>query len=193
MTNVKSVLLVGVGGQGTILMSKVLTRGLIAAGYDVKMSEVHGMAQRGGSVSTQVRYGEKVHSPLFGQGAADVLVSLERMEAVRWADYLKPDGIAIVNDYKILPMTVASGAAAYPDGTVEAMQKTFKTVAFDAAALAEEAGNGRTMNIVLFGALIRALGLEDIDWKAILRESVPEKFIEANLKAFELGMNEVKL
>ena len=193
MTKVKSVLLVGVGGQGTILMSKVLTRGLIAAGYDVKMSEVHGMAQRGGSVSTQVRYGEKVYSPLFGEGAADVLVSLERMEAVRWASYLKPDGIAIVNDYKILPMTVASGAVSYPEGTVEAMQKTFKTVAFDAAKLAEEAGNGRTMNIVLFGALIRALGLEEIDWKAILRESIPEKFIDANLKAFELGMNEVNV
>lgn len=190
---VKSVLLVGVGGQGTILMSKVLTHGLISAGYDVKMSEVHGMAQRGGSVSTQVRWGEKVYSPLFGPGQADILVALERMEAVRWAEYLKPDGVAIVNDYKILPMTVASGAAEYPHGTVQAMEKTFKTVAFDASALAQKAGSPRTMNIVLFGALVRAAGLEDIDWRQILAASVPEKFIKANTQAFMLGLNEVKL
>lgn len=190
---VKSVLLVGVGGQGTILMSKVLTHGLISAGYDVKMSEVHGMAQRGGSVSTQVRWGQKVYSPLFGPGQADILVALERMEAVRWAEYLKPDGVAIVNDYKILPMTVASGAAEYPGGTVQAMEKTFKTVAFDASALAQKAGSPRTMNIVLFGALVKAAGLEDIDWRQILAASVPEKFVKANIEAFMLGINEVKL
>ncbi len=188
MDKVKSVLLVGVGGQGTILMSKILTRGLIKAGFDVKMSEVHGMAQRGGSVSTQVRWGEKVYSPLFGEGQADVLVALEKMEAVRWAAYLKPEGVCVVNDYEITPMPVASGAAKYPEGTVEAMEKTFRTIAFDAARLAEEAGNPRTMNVVLFGALIKALELDGINWTEVLKEEVPPRFIDVNLKAFELGL-----
>lgn len=193
MNKVKSVLLVGVGGQGTILMSKVLTRGLISAGFDVKMSEVHGMAQRGGSVSTQVRWGEKVYSPLFGPGSADILVALERMEAVRWAEYLKPDGIAVINDYKMLPMPVAAGTAIYPEGTIEAMSRSFKTVAFDASELAVEAGSARTMNIVMFGALVKAAGLTNIDWRSILSESVPAKFIDMNLNAFELGINEVTI
>ncbi|MEA4919741.1 MAG: indolepyruvate oxidoreductase subunit beta [Clostridiaceae bacterium] len=193
MSKVKSVLLVGVGGQGTILMSKVLTKGLISAGFDVKMSEVHGMAQRGGSVSTQVRWGEKVYSPLFGPGSADILVALERMEAVRWAEYLKPDGIAVINDYKMLPMPVAAGMATYPEGTIEAMSRCFKTVAFDASELAHEAGSARTMNIVMFGALVKAAGLTNIDWQSILSESVPSKFVDMNLKSFELGVNEVTI
>ena len=121
MAQVKSILLVGVGGQGTILVSKILTAGLLKAGYDVKMSEIHGMAQRGGSVSTTIRYGEKVYSPVIGLGEADVLISFEKMEAVRWAPYLKPEGIAVINDYEIAPLPVAIGKAEYPQNTIEGL------------------------------------------------------------------------
>ena len=188
MSEVKSILLVGVGGQGTILVSKLLTQGLIQAGFDVKMSEVHGMAQRGGSVSTQVRYGEKVYSPIIGEGAADILVAFEKMEAVRWANYLKPTGIAVINDYEIPSLPVATGTVQYPEGCIEAMRKCFKTNAVDAASAAEEIGNPRTMNIVLLGVLVQAFAMTDIDWETILRDNLPEKMLEDNLKAFRAGM-----
>jgi len=188
MSDVKSILLVGVGGQGTILVSKLLTRGLILAGYDVKMSEVHGMAQRGGSVSTQVRFGKKVYSPLVGPGQADILVSFEKMEAVRWAEYLKPNGVAVINDYAIPSLPVAIGAVPYPEGTVEAMAGRFKTISFDAAQVAGELGNPRVMNVVLFGALVRAMGLSDIDWEQVLRDQLPGKVLDINLKALKAGM-----
>ena len=170
---VKNILLAGVGGQGAILVSRVLTAGLVKAGYDVKMSEVHGMAQRGGSVSTQVRYGERVYSPIIGRGEADILVAFEKMEAVRYAEYLKPNGIAVINDYEIMPMPVAAGMAEYPQGTVEAMAAAFTSVVIPAARLAEDLGNIRCMNIVLFGAMVKALGMTDIDWAEILRELLP--------------------
>ena len=128
--DVRTIVLAGVGGQGTILVSRVLTTALIDAGYDVKMSEIHGMAQRGGSVSTTVRYGKKVESPLVGKGAADILVAFEQMEAVRTAPVLKKDGIIVVNDYKIMPLPVASGAAAYPDNYIEVLSKAFRVIAF---------------------------------------------------------------
>jgi len=188
----KSILLVGVGGQGTILVSNILTQGLIEAGYDVKMSEVHGMAQRGGSVSTQVRYGEKVFSPIIGRGSADILVAFEKMEAVRYAEYLKPEGIAVINDYEIAPMPVASGAAEYPQGCVEAMEKAFKTISFDAAGIAAKVGNPKTMNVVLLGAMIKAFGMTDIDWERILRSQLPPKLLDVNLAAFHAGMEAVK-
>ena len=188
MSEVKSILLVGVGGQGTILVSKLLTQGLIQAGFDVKMSEVHGMAQRGGSVSTQVRYGEKVYSPIIGEGGADILVALEKMEAVRWANYLKPTGIAVINDYEIPSLPVATGTVQYPEGCIEAMRKCFKTIAVDAAGVAEEIGNPRTMNVVLLGVLVQAFAMTDIDWETILRDNLPEKMLEDNLKAFRAGM-----
>lgn len=188
MSEVKSILLVGVGGQGTILVSKLLTQGLIQAGFDVKMSEVHGMAQRGGSVSTQVRYGKKVYSPIIGEGAADILVAFEKMEAVRWANYLKPEGIAVINNYAIPSLPVAIGAVEYPEGCVEAMQKCFKTIAFDAADVAEKVGNARTMNVVLLGALVKAFDMTDIDWKTVLCDNLPAKVLEVNLKAFKAGM-----
>ncbi|MDO4542997.1 MAG: indolepyruvate oxidoreductase subunit beta [Clostridia bacterium] len=187
MVMTKSILLVGVGGQGAILVSKVLTAGLVSVGFDVKMSEVHGMAQRGGSVSTQVRYGEKVHSPIIGTGAADLLVAFEQMEAVRYANYLKPDGIALISDRAIMPMSVASGQAEYPKGCIEAMQQKFNTVVVKADEISRELGNSRCQNIVLFGALTKVLGLNQIDWEAVMREVLPPKILDINLLAFRKG------
>ncbi len=189
MSETKSTLLAGVGGQGTILMSKVFTAGLVHAGYDVKMSEVHGMAQRGGSVSTQVRYGEKVFSPIIGRGEADVLVAFEKMEAVRYSEFLKPTGTALINDVEIMPLPVASGAKGYPGNVLEAMQSAFRVRVIPASNLAEELGNIRCTNIVLLGALINALGLDNIDWKAALAETLPSKILKLNLNAFEAGFH----
>ena len=191
MNSVKNILLCGVGGQGTILTSRILTEGLLRAGYDVKMSEVHGMAQRGGSVSTQVRYGEKVYSPLFGKGQADVCVAFERMEAVRYAEYLKPGGICVVNDYRLTPMSVAVGAAEYPENAVSAVSAVFETVVIPAAEIAAGLGNARTMNVVLFGALVKALGLGElpgVKWEDVIASLVPEKLLSVNLEAFKAGL-----
>ena len=188
MDGVKSVLLVGVGGQGTILVSKLLTQGLIRAGYDVKMSEVHGMAQRGGSVSTQVRYGEKVYSPIIGSGQADFLVAFEKIEAVRYSAFLKPGGIAIINNYKVVPMPVAAGNMAYPDRTVEIMAENFKTHVVDAFRHAENLGNIRCMNVVLLGALLKELDLQGIDWEEVFRAALPAKIVEINMKALKAGL-----
>lgn len=189
MNDTKSILLAGVGGQGTILMSKVFTAGLVAAGYDVKMSEVHGMAQRGGSVSTQVRYGKTVYSPIIGRGEADVLVAFEKMEAVRYAEFLKPTGAAVINDAEIVPLPVASGAVDYPAHILEAMQNAFRVRVLPASALAEELGNVRCTNIVLLGALVAELGFEAIDWKAALEKTLPPKILKLNLEAFEAGLH----
>jgi indolepyruvate ferredoxin oxidoreductase beta subunit len=191
MSEIKGILLVGVGGQGAILTSRILTGGLVRAGYDVKMSEVHGMAQRGGSVSTQVRYGERVHAPLFGKGSADVMVAFERMEAVRYADFMKPGGVCVVNDYRITPMSVAAGNAAYPENALEAVAEKFRTVSVKAGDIAAELGNVRCMNVVLFGALVVALDLRKIpgvDWEDVIASSVPTKSLELNIKAFRRGM-----
>ena len=190
-SDVKNILLCGVGGQGTILTSKILTEGLIRAGFDVKMSEVHGMAQRGGSVSTQVRYGKKVASPLFGEGQADVCVAFERMEAVRYAGYLKAGGVCIVNDYRLTPMSVAVGSAVYPENAIEAMTAAYETTAVPAADIAAELGEQRSMNVVLLGALVHALGLEELpgaEWEEIIRDMVPEKTLKVNLEAFRAGL-----
>ena len=186
MSKVTSILLTGVGGQGAILVSKILTKGLIQAGYDVKMSEVHGMAQRGGSVSTQVRFGEKVYSPIIGRGEADIMVAFEKMEAVRYVEFLKPDATVVVNDYEIVPMSVASGMAEYPQGTLEAVTEAFAIKAGDSAI---ELGNARCMNIVLFGAMVKALGMTDIDWEEIMRQEMKPAILELNLKAFRAGYN----
>ena len=183
----KSAILVGVGGQGAILTAKVLVNGLMKAGYDVKMSEVHGMSQRGGSVSTQVHWGEMVYSPVIGSGAADLMVAFEKMEAVRYANFLKPDGIAIINDYSIPSATVAAGLETYPEGCLEAMEENFKCYTLDAAKIAMDLGSAKCMNIVLFGAMTKALELDDIDWEEIIRETVPPKFLELNLAAYRAG------
>ena len=139
--NSKSAILVGVGGQGAILTAKVLVNGLMSAGYDVKMSEVHGMSQRGGSVSTQVHWGEKVYSPVIGDGAADLMVAFEKMEAVRYAHFLKPDGIAVINDYEMPSSTIAAGLETYPEGCLEAMEANFRCYTLDASKIAMELGN----------------------------------------------------
>ena len=186
MSDTKSVILVGVGGQGAILISKILTTGFLKAGFDVKQSEVHGMAQRGGSVSTQVRWGSKVYGPVIGKGEADILIALEKMEAVRYADFLKPDGVAIINDYAMPSTTVAAGLEHYPEGCIEEMQKNFKTISLNAGQIAIDLGNAKCMNVVLFGAMCDSLGV-DIDWEAVVAETVPEKVRELNLQAFRAG------
>ena len=183
----KSALLVGVGGQGAILVAKILVGGLMKAGYDVKMSEVHGMSQRGGSVSTQVHWGKKVYSPVIGQAAADIVVSFEKMEAVRYADYLKKDGVAVINDFEMPSSTIAAGLCQYPEGCMEAMEKNFRCYTLKAAEIAQSLGNAKCMNIVLFGAMTKALGMDDIDWEAVIAETVPEKFRELNLQAYRAG------
>ncbi len=183
----KSALLVGVGGQGAILTAKVLVAGLMQAGYDVKMSEVHGMSQRGGSVSTQVHWGDKVYSPVIGHGAADIVVAFEKMEAVRYANFLKPGGVAVINDYEMPSSTVAAGLCQYPQGCLEAMQSHFKCYTLNAAQIALDLGSAKCMNIVLFGAMTRALHMDDIDWESVIRDTVPPKFLELNLKAFRAG------
>lgn len=184
----KSIMLVGVGGQGTILASKLLTTGLMEAGYDVKMSEIHGMSQRGGAVSSMVRYGQKVQSPVIEIGGADILVSFEKMEALRWLKYLKPNGKVVVNDYKINSMPILNGKADYPEGIIEKLQSKVHTIVIDAVQKAKELGNEKVMNIILLGALVKSMGLEDIDWEKIISENVKEKFIDINIKAFNMGM-----
>lgn len=185
--NVKTILLAGVGGQGTILVSRILTHALMAAGYDVKMSEIHGMAQRGGSVSTTVRYGPKVYSPLIGKGGADILVAFEEMEAVRWTDWLKPQGVVVVNDYRIRPLPVASGAAQYPDNCISELEGAFRTVIVRAGEEAIRLGNPRVMNVILLGALVQAFDMDEFDWEGALKAQVPPKFLDINRQAFERG------
>lgn len=187
MGGTRNVIIVGVGGQGAILISKIITNGLIKAGYDVKQSEVHGMAQRGGSVSTQVRWGEKVYGPVFGEGEADILISLEKMEAVRYANFLKPDGIAIINDFEQDSMTTAAGLEQYPEGCIEAMRNSFKTIVIDAGKIALALGNPKCMNVVLFGAVCDVLKVPEVDWESVVAETVPEKVRELNIRAFRAG------
>lgn len=188
----KALVLAGVGGQGAILTAKVLVNGLMKAGYDVKMSEIHGMSQRGGSVSTQVIFGEEVNSPVIGYAAADVLVAFEKMEAVRYASYLKKDGTAIINDYEMSSSTIAAGLEEYPEGCIEEMQKHFTCHVLPAGEIAQSLGSSKCMNIVLFGSMVEPLGLSHIDWEEVITETVPEKFRELNIKAFRAGKEAVK-
>ena len=187
----KSIMLVGVGGQGTILASKLLTTGLMNAGYDVKMSEIHGMSQRGGSVSSQVRYGKKVYSPVIEIGGADILVSFEKMEALRWLEYLKPEGKIVVNNYRIDSIPVLTGKAIYKEKEIEDELNRLNATIINAADKAKELGNSKVMNIILLGALVKSMNLEDIDWESIIRENIKEKFVDINLQAFKKGMEMV--
>lgn len=184
----KSVLLVGVGGQGTILVSKLLTSGLVKAGFDVKMSEIHGMSQRGGSVSTHVRYGEKVYSPVTEEGEADLLISFEKMEAIRWLKFLKPEGHLIVNNYKINPLLVLIGKEIYPEKEIDEELKILSATVINAYDKANEIGNIRVMNVILLGTVVKMMSLENIDWEEIIRNNVKEKFIDVNIKAFNEGI-----
>ncbi len=186
----KSVLLVGVGGQGTILASKLLTLGLMEEGYDVKMSEIHGMSQRGGSVSSQVRYGEKVWSPVIEKGSADMIVSFEKMEALRWLEYLKADGKIVINDHEMMPMPVIMGKAKYSTEIIDEIKKACQDVTVvNATAEAVKLGNGKVMNIILLGTIIKAMKLDNINWESIIKENVKPAFVEDNLKAIQVGMN----
>ena len=187
MCEVKSILLAGVGGQGTILVSKILSSGLLAAGYDVKMSEVHGMSQRGGSVTTQVRFGGKVYSPIIDKGQADILVSFEAMEALRWLGCLRVGGKIVVNDHCIPTATTALGKQTYPSGVVQTLADKVGAKVVDATRIATQLGNPRAMNIVLFGALVKAMGLKDIDWEAAIRETVKPKTVDVNIAAYKAG------
>ncbi|MEF9991161.1 MAG: indolepyruvate oxidoreductase subunit beta [Romboutsia sp.] len=185
----KSILLVGVGGQGTILASKLLTSGLMEAGYDVKMSEIHGMSQRGGSVSSQVRYGENVYSPVIEIGGADILVSFEKMEALRWLNYLKPKGKIIVNDYRIDSMPILNGKAEYLEKEIEEELERLDAKFIKGADKALELGNPKIMNVILLGSLVKSMNLESINWEQIIEGNVKEKFIELNIRAFKEGMS----
>ena len=187
MDEVKNILMVGVGGQGTILVGKILSGGLLEAGYDVKMSEVHGMAQRGGSVSTQVRYGRKVYSPVIDQGQADLLVAFETMEAARWLPYLKKGGQVVVNDYRIPSAPILAGQAQYPEGLLEALEAQAPTTVVKAGDLAEALGNVKAMNMVLLGALVKKMNLDSLDWAGRIKAGVKPEFVELNLKAFQAG------
>lgn len=185
---IKSILIVGVGGQGTLLTSRVLGSVLNGQGYDVKMSEVHGMAQRGGSVVTHVRYGDKVYSPIIDIGNADILLAFENMEALRWQHYLKDDGMLIVNNQQIDPMPVITGSAEYPDDVIDKIKAQKKnTIVVDAYDIASGLGNIRVVNTVLLGVLAKNLPLDVKLWEKAISETVPTKTVDINLAAFRQG------
>lgn len=189
----KNVMIVGVGGQGSLLASKLLGKLLLNEGYDVKVSEVHGMSQRGGSVVTYVRFGEKVYSPVIDKGEADFIVSFEQLEAARYLAYLKPDGRVVTNTQKIDPMPVITGAMPYPDDLIGKMrEKGFAVDAMDCLALAEQAGSAKAVNIVLMGRLSKYFDISAEKWVRAIEECVPEKFLELNKKAFALGREQGK-
>ena len=184
----KNIMIVGVGGQGTLLASKLLGRLLLTKGYDVKVSEVHGMSQRGGSVVTYVRYGEKVYSPVVDKGEADVIISFEMLEAARWVEYLKKGGTIVTNTQQINPMPVIIGAAEYPQNLAEKIaEKGINIEAFDALSLAEEAGTSKAVNLVLLGRISKYFDFTDEEWMDAIEKSVPAKFLELNKKAFAMG------
>ena len=186
----KNVMIVGVGGQGSLLASKLLGRLLLSRGSDIKVSEVHGMSQRGGSVVTYVRFGDKVYSPIIDKGEADYIISFELLEAARWTEYLKPQGKIITNTQRINPMPVIIGAAEYPENLVEKMCAAGIDVdALDALTLAEQAGSSKAVNLVLMGRLSKYFDFTQEEWLNAIEASVPPKFLEMNKKAFSLGAN----
>lgn len=187
MTETKNIMIVGVGGQGTLLTSRILGGLAMEAGFDVKISEVHGMAQRGGSVVTYVRYGEQVAEPIVEEGQADVLIAFERLEALRYAHFLKKDGVLIVNDQKIEPMTVVTGAAQYPENIIEELGKKYKTVSLNAMEEALKLGNSKVFNTVILGVAAKNMEFDKDAWIRVINATVPQKTIEINLKAFETG------
>lgn len=189
----KSIMIVGVGGQGTLLASRLLGAALLSENYDVKVSEVHGMSQRGGSVVTYVKYGEEVFSPIVREGQADFILAFEQLEAARWLPFLKKGGTMIANSQKIDPMPVVIGNAQYPDGVLDAIRATgADLVEADALTLAVEAGSPKSVNVVLIGVMAARMDLPYEVWEKAIRETVPEKFLEMNLKAFKLGFESAK-
>ena len=185
--NTKNIMIVGVGGQGTLLTSRILGGITVDAGYDVKLSEVHGMAQRGGSVVTFVRYGEKVAEPIVEEGQADVLIAFEKLEALRYAHFLKKDGAIVVNDHRIDPITVVTGAASYPDNIIEELEKEYNVYKVKAMDEAINLGNSRVFNIIVLGVAAKHMDFPKEAWLKTIEKTVPEKTIEINKKAFLLG------
>lgn len=187
MAETKNIMIVGVGGQGTLLTSRILGGITVEAGYDVKLSEVHGMAQRGGSVVTYVRYGEKVAEPIVEEGQADVLIAFERLEALRYAHFLKKDGVIIVNDQRIDPMPVVTGVAKYPDGIIEKLSKEYRVVSVDAMDEAIKMGNSRVFNVIILGIAAKNMDFPKEQWIEVIKKTVPPKTIDINVAAFEKG------
>ena len=182
-------MIVGVGGQGTLLTSRIIGKSALALGNDVKISEVHGMAQRGGSVVTFVRYGEKVSEPIVEEGTADVIIAFERLEALRYAHFLKEGGVLVVNDCRIDPMTVVTGAMNYPEDIIENLKKTYSVFAIDAQKIAKELGNSKVLNSVVLGYATKHLGIDKETVIKTVEETVPQKTIELNVQAFLRGYN----
>lgn len=183
----KSIMIVGVGGQGTLLTSRILGGIALEAGYEVKISEVHGMAQRGGSVVTYVRYGNQVAEPIVEEGQADVLIAFERLEALRYAHFLKPEGALVVNDWRIDPMPVVIGAAEYPEGILEKLEEEYKLYKINATEEAKKLGNSRTFNLVVLGMAAQHMEFTKEQWYDVIEKTVPPKTIEINKKAFDVG------
>ena len=184
---VKNIMIVGVGGQGTLLTSRIIGKTALNAGYDVKISEVHGMAQRGGSVVTFVRFGEQVYEPVVEEGQADVIIAFERLEALRYSHFLKKDGVIVINDCRIDPMTVVIGAKEYPKEIIEGLTKNHSVYSIDGQGVALELGNSKVLNSVVLGFAASFIGFEKEAWLATVEATVPPKTIEINKKAFEAG------
>ena len=187
MGSTKNIMIVGVGGQGTLLASRILGNVVISSGYDVKVSEVHGMSQRGGGVVTYVKYGEKVFSPIIDKAEADIILAFERLEAYRALPFLKKNGKLIVNDRRIDPMPVITGAMEYPEGITEEMKEKADVTALDALALAEEEGSPKAVNVVMIGLMAKHTDIAYNRWVDTIKETVPAKLLDINLKAFDLG------
>lgn len=184
---VKNIMIVGVGGQGTLLTSRILGGLAVSGGYDVKLSEVHGMAQRGGSVVTFVRYGEKVAEPIVEEGQADVIIAFERLEALRYAHFLKKDGVLIINDWRIDPMPVVTGAAEYPENIIENLREKYKVYTVNATEEAKRLGNPRVFNLIVLGIAAQHMDFTKEQWYSVIEHTVPQKTIEINRKAFCVG------
>ncbi|MCQ2387540.1 MAG: indolepyruvate oxidoreductase subunit beta [Clostridia bacterium] len=185
-----NIMVVGVGGQGTLLTSRIIGKTALNCGLDVKLSEVHGMAQRGGSVVTFVRFGEKIYEPVVEEGSADMIISFEKLEAKRYAHFLKKDGIIIVNDCKIEPMTVVIGSAEYPKNIIEDLSKEHKVYSIDGKKIANELGNPKVLNSVVLGFAAKYIGFDKKDWLNTVEMTVPPKTIEINTQAFNKGYGE---
>lgn len=187
MADTKNIMIVGVGGQGTLLTSRILGGITVAAGYDVKLSEVHGMAQRGGSVVTYVRYGKEVSEPIVEEGQADVLIAFERLEALRYAHFLKKDGVIIVNDQRIDPMPVVTGVAKYPENIIEELSKEHRVISIDAQEEALKMGNSRVFNVIILGVAAKHMDFPKEQWIEVVKNTVPPKTVDINVAAFERG------
>lgn len=184
---VKNIMIVGVGGQGTLLTSRILGGLAISGGYDVKLSEVHGMAQRGGSVVTFVRYGDAVAEPIVEEGQADVIIAFEKLEALRYAHFLKKNGALIVNDWRIDPMPVVIGAEKYPEGIIESLGKKYKVYTVNATGESKKLGNSRVFNLIVLGVAAQHMDFTKDEWYSVIEKTVPPKTIEINKKAFDVG------